>query len=431
MNFLKIKNKGLIEIEALSLVGATTKADDESTIGMFGSGNKYAIAYFVRNNIDVKIYSGKEEIKITTKKVDFRSQNYDVIHFNNHKTSLTTNMGPKWKLWQAIREIYCNAIDEGEDLWEEVSSVNPVDDETHFYIPINNEILQIIEDKDDYFSFDKKILFENEYGRILKKHGPNTCIYRKGIKCYETTISSIYDYDFNNLDINEERICTNIYDIHTSIWQIIIECSNSNVINSIFNKIENPKYIESDFMSYSWSHNISKASESFKDYLKNNTVFTKDLGGYLKEEEKLSTIFLPSNLYEFLRGSFKNLIKVPESISGVNENYIYKYISPTPLMKDTLNKIKDFFKECFFDQNYPIKIARFSNKKVMGTINKEKEIIIVSEEAFKQGFHYVISTIIEENCHLSSGAKDETRHMQDALLDMMITQMKKQSAYNI
>lgn len=54
MNYLKISNKGLLDVEALTLLGASSKRGDNTKIGMFGSGNKFSLAYLLRNNYNIK-----------------------------------------------------------------------------------------------------------------------------------------------------------------------------------------------------------------------------------------------------------------------------------------------------------------------------------------------------------------------------------------
>ena len=107
---LEIVNDGL---NAILLIGASTKRGDDTKIGFFGSGLKYSMATLLRNGIPFKMFSGTKEIKITTKKVKLREQEFRQIVINGKPTSMTLEMGIDWQPWFAVREILCNAIDEG------------------------------------------------------------------------------------------------------------------------------------------------------------------------------------------------------------------------------------------------------------------------------------------------------------------------------
>jgi len=48
MKYLKFKNNGEIQLEAITLLGASTKRTDNNKIGFFGSGNKFAILIAIR-----------------------------------------------------------------------------------------------------------------------------------------------------------------------------------------------------------------------------------------------------------------------------------------------------------------------------------------------------------------------------------------------
>jgi hypothetical protein len=167
MNYIKIKNLGEIDIQSLTLLGASSKRGDSSKIGMFGSGNKYALAYLLRNGYEIYLFSGLNKIDITTEKALFRDKEYDVILINGKQTSITTEFGKDWELWQAIREIYCNSMDEGGHSLEYVSKIEPIDGETHFYIKNQSSISNFIANFDSYFSENKKILFECPTGKII------------------------------------------------------------------------------------------------------------------------------------------------------------------------------------------------------------------------------------------------------------------------
>lgn len=230
MDYIAIKNNGYIEEKDLYLIGSSTKRDDDTKIGIFGSGWKFALAWFMRNGCKVTIYSGKEEIKIGTVTVDHRGTNVEVITVNGKSTSLTTMMGIKWTGWMALREVIANAIDEGGFEFEVDSAITPKEDTTVIYIGINDEIKGFINNFDNYFCFNRKdgikITNSNSFDSInstiyIKETASPVVVYRKGIRCVEKLFNSYIDFDFYELEINESRIADN--------WDIC------NKISSLFN----------------------------------------------------------------------------------------------------------------------------------------------------------------------------------------------------
>ena len=237
MKYLKITNAGVIEVEALTLLGASTKRNDKTKIGQFGSGNKFAIPYFLRNQIPIKLYAGMDEITIETKTEKFRDMEFEVVMIDNQKTSFTTETGHKWSCWQALREVYCNAIDEGEHSMEVVDVIEPCEGKTCFYIGYVQEVQDFFENFNDYFAEGKEVLSENEHGRILKKHGAKTCIYRKGILCYETEEKSLFDYDFEDLNLTEDRLAQYYWEVNGKVWKLILSCKNEYVIRKLLTEV--------------------------------------------------------------------------------------------------------------------------------------------------------------------------------------------------
>lgn len=429
MKQLKISNKGLIEIGALSLLGACTKRNNTDKIGMFGSGNKYAIACFLRNNINIKIFSGKTEIKVSTITKEFAQQKFNVICFNDKETSITTETGPQWKIWQAIREIYCNAIDESEASISIVEDIIGEEDKTNFYIDLTNEVLEIYDNIKDYFAIDKKVLFENKTGQILEKHSINTCVYRKGIKVYNTDLNSIFDYNIFNLDITEDRINKYSWEPLQKIHELLLACTDKSVIRKYLSTSKNTEYIEGRFQDSYLEY--CEPSKEFKEVLGNTTIFNIGASGYLKESERLNTIFVEDKLYKHLLNSCPSDITVPTSVCNIKSKCSYIITEVTPLQLSILNAVLKFFDECKFNIKYDIEIVSFFSNDIHGSIDEERKKILVSENAFIQGKQWVASTIIEEQCHLSTSASDETRNMQNALIDMFLTYLKERNAYNL
>ncbi len=69
MKHLIISNKGLLDITLLKLMGASTKTEDTSKIGQFGTGLKYAISYLLRTGNNFKFFIGEKEVIFTLKPI--------------------------------------------------------------------------------------------------------------------------------------------------------------------------------------------------------------------------------------------------------------------------------------------------------------------------------------------------------------------------
>src|ERR1700748_1736186 len=284
MKYIKIKNSGVIEPQALYLIGASTKVNDNTKIGQFGSGNKYAIAFFLRNGYELKIFSGKTEIILETKTEIFREKEFEVLYVNSEKTSITTQMGKDWQFWQAIREIYCNAIDEGDCSMDFVQTISPEENETHFYIDTKKDVTEFVSNFNNYFSTSKKVLFECSIGKILEKTGKTANIYRKGVKCFNTNKSSVFDYDFTDISIDDNRLVKYFWETEEKIWNLIYKCDNPEVIMSILHNCNSNEFIEGCLSDIS-TINATVASETFKECLKKINFAPSGYAGLLKQDE--------------------------------------------------------------------------------------------------------------------------------------------------
>jgi hypothetical protein len=209
-NFVCVQNQGHITPEDLMLIGSSTKRDAVGKIGFFGSGWKYALAVLMKHGAKPIIYSGNEQIFIDTEIVDHRGIDAEVITINGQRTSLTTGMGPKWLMWQAFREIFSNAIDEGNHHIYGSNSPYGTDGVTRVYIPNVPGIKEVMDNFDTYFTFQLEADFVDHEGSklfIWDNKQPDTFHFRKGIRCFENTGRACnYSLDFADIAINEQRI---------------------------------------------------------------------------------------------------------------------------------------------------------------------------------------------------------------------------------
>jgi len=427
MRYIKIKNNGEIQPQALHLVGASSKRNDNTKIGQFGSGNKYALAYFLRNKFNVKVFAGETEIKINTQKQDFREQEFDVIYIDGKETSITTEMGKDWNFWQAIREIYCNAIDEGGYTIDYVMNIEPVVGETHFYIDNKDDAKNFISDFDNYFAHNKRVLFECEKGRILEKSGTTANIYRKGIKCFITNKASQFDYDFNEITVDENRLVSYSWTIDEKIWDLIYRCDNEEVIMQILHNASKTDFIEGCISDISIL-NASAYSERFKEVLNKINLAPKGMAGYLKPDEINNHVIIPTKVFESVRSIIKE-DNLGDAFKVTKQGEMYRRIDVTPLQQQTIKQALYFFEQCGFDIPYEIHVAMFDSKDIWGCAHNNT--IILSDIGLERGVNETCVTILEEFIHLKYDVKDKTRAFQDAMLVEMIGYMKKLNSFVI
>jgi hypothetical protein len=378
----------------------------------------------------VRIFSGNDEIILGLVHKEFRNQQFDVITVNGQETSITTEFGHEWSIWQAIRELYSNAVDEGLINFDFITNEpRGWENETHIAIEATKEVEDFMFNVQDYFAIGNEVLFECEAGKIYRKHNSTACIYYKGIRCFDTQDQSIFDYDLNDVELDENRLIKYNWELPEEMWKILFACDNPVIIRTLLNEIQKDKKVE-NLIDTSWVNLSDKINkQAWAESIKGNSIVPKNLGGYVKDEDRPKTLFLPSRLYGALIGLFGDEVK-NKQFTVTSRGALYHKVDPGILEGEILFDVDKFFTECGFKIPYEIIIVEFDNKEVMGSITDDKEILI-SAQAFTQGKQFVTRVMIEEYVHIKHGVEDETRGFQNAIIDEFISYMKLKNAYSL
>jgi hypothetical protein len=417
--WLKIQNDGGLDTAALFLMGASTK--NETQIGYFGTGIKYALCWFLRNNVDFKIFNGKTEIKVELKKYDLRGEVFDVVYIDGKQTSLTTRLGRDWTNWYAVREVYCNALDEPNADIKLVDDIDDVeDDKTTFFLHLTDELSDIVNNIDKYFSFQRTPIFECKTGRIYERAAKNTITYRKGVMC-ATHIDKegVYDYDLFDIEINEQREAKYAWTVIQDVWRMIYQCDDVNVLRKLLMNVDGT-YEGTIDSSMSSTYTSSFAKEAWQTVLDDITICHKGMIPLMTEQEVAQAVVLPMQVVRDLRASFN--VTLPRSVAQVGDE-AYLKVEADEIEQATLDEALAILKSNNFVIPYTINVVKFNNRSIAGMADVERRQIYISDVTLRKGVHWTVSTLIEEFVHIKHNVEDETRGMQDALIDELIVRL--------
>lgn len=425
--YLKIQSKGEIEVEALSLMGASTKKNDSNTIGKYGSGGKYSISALIRNKVDFKIFSGSNPVLIETQDTSFRGQNFQKIIINGNSTSLTTSMGgDEWDgAFAPIREIYSNALDEDENtILEETDSIEGRVGYTTYFLEMTEGIRDFKENIFNYFCVkNPNVIFSNKQLSAYPNPKGTLRLFRKGILCKDDDkVYSLYQYNSPEFKINESRVLSDTWEARYTIAGGWKACKDKDAIMELINYIKggNSGKYEHDLI---WGH-ANTFSEEWHEILKDKTLVGVEHTMMFSPDQLNGAIQLQFDLIKRLKSQFKDLNVL--GLSGGSDSVYSEQLNPSEILQnkviEAIGKLLDSDYRHRWD-NPVIKYVRFSKDSKLGEYRDNSILLSVKLDTFS--VDEIAKIIIEENEHGITGFGDETRCFQNHLFSMYYDQLTR------
>lgn len=419
MKYLKIKNTGELDIRLVALMGGTTKANNEFKIGQFGTGLKYTLAYLVRNNVDFHIFSGGKKIEIAVETETIQDTEFSIICINGNRTSITDKMGLEWNAWMIIRELWCNALDEGGQERDVTETIEGEDGTTTFYIQLTQEVKAVVDNWSNYFVHDVKPIF-SDANHAIYDGGDDLRLYKNGVLIKEIkNTKSVFSYDMKYASINEMR------EYNGSASQILFNClkdANEQAISHFLETVTENHYEGKD-MDWNWYSNLS---DTWKKVIGNGKIIHKKSLEALKakgiEVDTTSMVVVPEIIYTALTKQFKGIgaLRIADKVNEFYETY----------SSDSDEKIKQalvILEEAgyYFSPQIKFVFGVFGDKTVWAKINIDDAECLISENINDKSLFDVCTTLIEENEHFKTGFTDCTRSFQQHFIDLYANQLFK------
>lgn len=419
MKYLKIANKGHLDIRLIALMGGTTKANDDFKIGHFGTGLKYTLAYLFRNQIDFKIFVGEEEVKIHIETENINQEDFHIICIGGHRTSITTRMGMDWEAWMIIRELYSNALDEGEASYSITERCEGKQNTTSFYIETTPEILEVFNSWNEYFIVGKEPFYETDTIKIFPQTG-DLKIYKQGILVHRLDKQpSLFAYDIKNARINELREYRGL--VSSDIAEILVSIKDKKVIQYFIENVKDEHYESTIDYDCSW---LISFNDSWKEALNGVQIIHQKAKEAIEARgikiDTAANITVPEKLYKGLTKVFEGIgaLRVSKEVNDFFEIY-------NEQLDDKVNKAKKTLEDTgyYIEPELSFVYGIFGDKTVFAKVDFDTKKIYMSEKHLDKDLFSICCTLVEENEHYKTGFADETREFQQHFIDLFTNKL--------
>lgn len=380
------ENTTPIDPRAWSVMGLSAKETD-NPVGFFGTGLKYAIAIVLREGCELTIHSAGQTYRFHSAEATFRDKIYQQVYCNDTMLPFTTDLGQHWQLWQAFRELYCNALDEGGTVRELPTAKVSPHDGTLVQVT-GAPFSTVYQQRDRYFiSHHRKPLATTPYGEIYSGSG----IYLRGVRVTDDSFRSSYAYNLQRLPLNEDRLVTLGFGTIDTITHCIVASKNHAIIRATMEA----------------SGRVNGDTKLFETHLYwSHYAYDQDLLEVAREYSK--------QYPEDVNSTIRDIIK-----ANTPDDSQYDHFTPTP---EQLKKVTSAINR-LAHLNYPvcaeITYVTISNPLLMAFTTSGK--IYLTNFGIEQTLDNLTATLFEESeYHIKHGFRDLARNGQSWLISELL-----------
>jgi len=438
--YLKITNKtGLVPRINLEKLGLSTKRNDPGTIGQFGSGIKFAPIAALRNGWEWWFvgsdYLGEYKLRYTKVVEDgVECVAYDYGDYQK-SSSFTIDAGClSWVTpFQIYREAVANAFDDGD--WSigvvDASELKVVDGEFSVFITAAPELLEVHNNFDKYFANTRKVMYQSGGVKFLQKIDHKMRIYSHNVLVHESDHESIYDYNIDDLRLNEERNIASLWDAEWTISGKIPTMTDVEQIEKIIryerehfepfelSKILGAKSLERDNVSGQWF-------DAFVNVYGENCAIYDEIGAAHNVQESIKLRgFKPvhigsQNLYYILKAAeVRTYIEVLGEEYNLDTDFDLspaKYpnvVKAIEIASEYIPEIKDLVatqKLGVFSSD----LERNLGLTINATKDRSERMMFINKNHAQDSVESIVATIVHEYDHLDTGYTDsDYRYFRD------------------
>ncbi len=380
-NTISFQNPGLIDPRCITTIGVSVK-EGENPIGFFGTGLKYAIAIILRHGGKISIWRGLEELSFDVAEETIRGKAFNVVRMNGAELGFTTDLGKHWKVWQAFRELHCNATDEGG--FTTAAEVEPSPDATTVRVDLP-AMVECYYNRAKYLLETKPIID----GPFVAYHpGPSSGIFYRSILIGQIS-QKPHLFTPNLIEqttLTEDRTIASAYDVGALIGKSILQCEDAEFLERFLTAPRD--YAESE-LDLDWYYEPSDA-------------FMRTVAKLIPDTSR--------SLNPTARKVYEKRQPAPDLIQA----------ELLPYEEEVLAKAIAFCRSLRFPvDEFPVVMVESLGENLLGMADSNRRQIVLARRAIQLGDIFIASTLIEEWVHLKHGFRDCSREMQNWLFEQM------------
>lgn len=390
MSYVVFENAGEIDPVMIRTFGVSVKESD-NPIGFFGTGLKYALAILLRTGHEVSIQAGERTLAFGRQEHTIRNQPFNIITMDGEPMGFTDAVGKTWEVWMAYRELYCNCKDEGGSVFVADELPEPAPGVTRVIVK-GDEFRTQHENRSIFILIGEPTL-KLEGCDVYP--GESRGVFYRGMLVHRFPKAELSRFTYNmtrHVDLTEDRTAKFPSFLPMQIAADVLGAEDDDFLRDLL-ALDN-KYFE---------HHFDFREAGIWGTAKPGAAFLNTVEKLAKDRAARTN---PSAMVRYKEVKRATLNPDTTQLRGVEA--------------EMLERAVKFCKSLGFAiDEYPLIVTDTLGPNILGMAEGGR--IYISRRAFMIGTKTVAGTLIEECIHLKHGHGDESRDMQNFLLDRLVS----------
>lgn len=369
-------NAVLIDLDVIRVMGVSVKTND-NPIGYFGTGLKFALSTLLRTGHEVVLTRGGEVIPFSARPAEVRGKPVHRLYMGEEALPFTTELGRNWEVWQAYRELHSNTLDEAGTITD-----RRVEADTVFAVT-GDGIQREYVNRDATFISGKPIA-ANEFLEVYP--GPSRHVFYRGVRA--GTLPEELTFAYNLLcpmTLTEDRTFESQYTVQWKLAQLIPRLPHRGLHAQLLSAGDRWDQKLDFTMCGTPSREFLDAAAATYTNMTASAAARRVVDRDLQERG----VFPPARLTEeaqavFLQ-AFPHLFRLGASLSPED-----------------------------------VEVVESLGPGILGLWHRERGQVFLAASTLDRGLETVVATLYEEWLHKAHGYADESRALQDFLLQKLI-----------